>query len=272
MLPPRNIGCLLAVVNNPVGEDWCAMLGKLQRIAIVMAITCLFMGRAAVATELRWDPGVYQSLAPADSSETIEPGTKITLQNWQPYKRFLSYGTQVLYSGRYLWRVGGTPDFTVTVGPTHHVTLPRKFLEDTQKYGGQAKLERVDTGGFTIIGYVAGVPFPSPTDPEMATKVSYNLHYQITPEVSLSSADGFIVDKFLNVGYSQDDLVVFRLSHLSVAGMPINPAYGTGYNYGFRVSLIAPEQARYTTEIGLWPDDPSCRRRCICSCLHCAAR
>jgi hypothetical protein len=130
----------------------------------------------------------------------------------------------------------------------------------------------VDTGGFTIIGYVAGVPFPSPTDPEMATKVSYNLHYQITPEVSLSSADGFIVDKFLNVGYSQDDLVVFRLSHLSVVGMPINPAYGTGYNYGFRVSLIAPEQARYTTEIGLWPDDPSCRRRCICSCLHCAAR
>jgi hypothetical protein len=233
------------------------MLNKLQRIAFVIALTCLLVGRVAVAQELQWDPKVNDSLVPADSSATIPPGTKITLQNWQRYKNFLSCGTQILYSGRYLWHVGGTPDFTVTVGPTRLVTLPRKFLEDNQKYGGQTKLERVDTGGFTIIGYVAGVPFPNPTEPELGAKVAYNLHYPIDPDVSLSSLGTFAVDKFLNVGLAQEDLAVFRLSHLSVAGMPINPAYGTGYNYGFRVLLTAPEEAKYTTQIGLWPDDPS---------------
>ncbi len=234
------------------------MFARLPRIVFALAVAFLLTGNLADARELQWDPSVYELLAPADSSESIAPGTKITLQNWQRYHHFLPYGTQVLFSGRYFWDVGNTPDFTVTVGPTQHVRLPRKFLEDTQKYGGQARLERIDTGGFTITGYVAGVPFPSPTEPELGTKVLYNsVRYPIIPAVAVYSQNGFVVDKFLNVSLDQQGLAVFRLSHSSVAGMPINPPYGIGYTLGYRVFVTAPEQARYLTQLSLWPDDAS---------------
>ena len=58
------------------------------------------------------------------------------------------------YSGRYFWHVGSDPSFTITVGPTQSVKLPKQFRQDTEKYGGQAKLERVDSGGFTMTGTV----------------------------------------------------------------------------------------------------------------------
>jgi hypothetical protein len=59
------------------------MFARLPRIAFALAVTCLLMGRLADAKELQWDPSVYESLAPADSSDTIALGTKITLQNWE---------------------------------------------------------------------------------------------------------------------------------------------------------------------------------------------
>jgi len=232
------------------------MLAKLQFIAFVIAVTGLLIGRMAVAQEVRWDPSVYDALVPADSSDTIEPGTKITLQNWQRYKRFMSYGIQIQYSGRYFWHVGSTPDFTITVGPTRPIRLPKQILLDTEKYAGQAKLEKVDTGGYTLEGFVAGFPFPNPTAPEMATKIVYNARYPAVPAVTLYSQHNYVVDKFLNLSEGENGLAVYRLSHLSVAGMPINPAYGTGYEYGLRIFLTALEQARYLTQITLWPDDP----------------
>ena len=222
-----------------------------------MGITGLLLGRIAIAQEIHWDPAVYDSLVPVDSSDTIEPGTQITLRNWQRYKGFLPYGIQVQYSGRYFWHVGSDPSFTITVGSTQSVKLPKQFRMDTEKYGGQAKLEKVDTGGYTMKGYVAGVPFPNPTEPEVATKILYNARYPATPAVSLSASTNFLVDKFLNVGPTGFEVEYFRLSHLSVAGMPINPPYGTGYQYAVRILQTAPEQAKYLTSLNLWPDDPS---------------
>ncbi len=215
------------------------------------------MGGFAIAKEVRWDPSVYDSLAPAGSLDLIKPGTKITLRNWQQYKPFLPYGIQVQYSGGYFWHVGSDPSFTITVGPTQSVKLPKQFRMDTEKYGGQAKLEKVDTGGYTIKGYVAGVPFPNPAEPEVATKILYNARYPASPAVSLSSSANFLVDRYLNVGPTGFEVEYFRLSHLSVAGMPINPSYGKGYEYALRILQRAPEQAKYLTSLNLWPDDPS---------------
>lgn len=233
------------------------MVAKLGLIFCVIAAGCLLTGVPGVASELQWDSRVYDSLASADSSDTIEPGTKITLQNWERYKRFMAYGMQVQYSDKYFWHIGSTPDFTVTVGPTRHIRLPRQYLEDTQKYGGQARLERVDTGGFTMTGYMAGVPFPNPAEPQLGAKVFYNARYFEIPAVSLTSVDGFTIDKFLNVARNQSSQLIFKLSHLSTAGMPVNPPYGTGYEYSIRIVMTAPEQAKYLSEIILWPDDPS---------------
>jgi hypothetical protein len=193
------------------------MLVKLPCAAFAMGITCLLLGRLAIAQEIHWDPSVYDSLVPAHSSDTIEPGTLITLRNWQRYKGFLPYGIQVQYSGRYFWHVGSDPSFTITVGPTQSVKLPKQFRLDTEKYGGQARLERVDTGGYTMKGYVAGVPFPNPNEPEMATKILYDARYPPSPAVSLSSSNDFLVDRFMNVGPTGFEVAYFRLSHLTAA-------------------------------------------------------
>jgi hypothetical protein len=109
------------------------MLVKLRRTVIGVAIASFLMGGFAIAKEVRWDPSVYDSLAPASSQDLIKPGTKITLRNWQQYKRFLPYGIQVQYSGRYFWHVGSDPTFTITVGPTQTVKLPKQFRMDTEK-------------------------------------------------------------------------------------------------------------------------------------------
>jgi hypothetical protein len=114
-------------------------------------------GMVAAQTRIPFDPDSYTALAPAGSADTIAPGTNITLQNWQQYKRFMSFGLQVLYSGKYRWHVGSGPDYTLTVGPTRPISLTRQFVQDTEKYGHQTQLVKVDTGGYDVRGYLAAI-------------------------------------------------------------------------------------------------------------------
>jgi hypothetical protein len=129
------------------------MLARLECIVFVIVVTLLLQGGVARGAALIRRSIFEDSLVPAYSSATTELGTRITLRNLQRYKGFLPYGIQVQYSGRYFWHVGSDPSFTITVGPTQSVKLPKQFRQDTEKYGGQAKLERVDSGGFTMTGY-----------------------------------------------------------------------------------------------------------------------
>ncbi len=50
---------------------------------ITMAILVCICGPAAA--QINYDVANYKALADADSPETIAPGTRITLQNWQQY-------------------------------------------------------------------------------------------------------------------------------------------------------------------------------------------
>jgi len=217
----------------------------------------LLSGAAAAQTRIPFDPNSYTSLAPADSADTIAPGTKITLQNWRQYRRFMPFGLQVLYSGKYLWHVGSSPDYTLTVGPSRHILLTRQFAQDTEKYGHQTQLVRVNTGGYDVRGYVAGLPFPNPTEPELATKVLYNTRYAYYAEMSISSFTTFIIDRFLNAAAGTGEGTSWRLSHISAPGKPVNPAYAKGYLAAIRSTITSPEEVRYLTTLSLEPDDLS---------------
>ena len=94
------------------------------------------------AAQLVYDVPNYKALADADSAETIPPGTKITLQNWQQYKKFMPIWMQAAYEGRYKWHVGPEPQYTVEVGAAQHYPMVRKYVENTEKYGGQASVYR----------------------------------------------------------------------------------------------------------------------------------
>jgi hypothetical protein len=124
------------------------------------------------AAQLVYDVANYKALADAGSTDTIPPGRKITLDNWQKYKKFMPVWMQAAYSGQYKWHVGEQSEYTVEVGATQHYPMV-KYVENTEKYGGQAKLVRLPTGGMKWEGYVAGLPFPNPTEPDLGAKLAY---------------------------------------------------------------------------------------------------
>lgn len=99
------------------------------------------------AAQMSFDRAAYKALADSSSTATIPPGTKITMANWQQYKQFMPLWMQAAYSGQYHWTVEPKPEYTVEVAPTVHYPLPSKFVENTEKYGGQTKLEQLPDGG-----------------------------------------------------------------------------------------------------------------------------
>jgi hypothetical protein len=226
--------------------------GSASIIALV-----LWLGGLARA-QLSYDVANYKALADADSAETIPPGTKITLQNWRQYKKFMQVWMQAAYEGHYTWHVGSSPDYTVVVGPTQHYPLVRKFVEDTEKYGGQTKLVKTPWGGMKWEGYVAGVPFPNPTEPDLAYKLAYNSWANFRPQMMNFHAYNWLVDRMGNVTNLESDDTFYRLMHLSdPPGGPINLPFANGIYYVSRFLVITPEQSRYTTEMTLRPDDPT---------------
>jgi Protein of unknown function (DUF1329) len=223
-------------------------------IAIVIA-WCLC---GPAAAQFNYDVANYKAMADADSAETIPPGTKITLQNWQQYKKFMPIWVQAAFSGAYTWHVGGSPAYTVVVGPTHHYPLPKQFLEDTEKYGGQAQLVPLPTGGFSWKGYVAGIPFPNAKEPNIGPKMAYNGWDGFQPKMLNFHAYNWLVDRYGNVSKLESDDTFYRTMHLSdPPGGPVNMPFANGINYVTRFQVVLPEQSKYTTEMTLRPDDPT---------------
>lgn len=224
-------------------------------IATVAIVVCLCLPAKAQVT---FDVANYKALADADSPETIPPGTRITLQNWQQYKKFMPIWVQAAFSGAYKWHVGAEPEYTIVVGPTNHYPLPKQFVEDTEKYGGQAQLMPLPTGGFSWKGYMAGIPFPNPTEPNVGVKMAYNGWDTFQPKILNFHAINWIVDTYGNVSNLESDDTFYRTMHLSdPPGGPINLPFANGFNYVTRFLLVIPEQSKYTTEMTLRPDDPT---------------
>lgn len=222
----------------------------------VMALLCVWL-RGTAAAQVKFDPHAYEALADASSAATIPPGTKITVANWKQYKQFMPVALQAEFAGTYFWKIGPGPEYTAEVGPTHHFPMAKKFLEDTEKYGKQAKLVALPDGGYTIDGDVAGLPFPNPDEPERATKIMYNTWLTYYPFILDYWTRSYQIDQYLNVTSTYTRVTYYRLTHLSTPGMPTALSYGKGYLTSFRYFISEPEQTKYTTEVGLQPDDPS---------------
>jgi hypothetical protein len=228
---------------------------------LITAAMVFYLGgvtAAQVESEFNYNVASYKALADADSAETIPPGTKITLQNWRQYRKFMAVSLQAAYSGLYKWHVGAGSEYTVEVAPTQHYPLPRQFADDTEKYGGQTRLVPLPTGGFSWKGYVAGVPFPNPTEPNIGVKLAYNTWAVFLPKMINFHAYNWLVDSYGNVSNLESDDTFYRLMHLSdPPGGPINLPFANGIFYVSRLTEILPEQSKYTTELTLRPDDPT---------------
>ena len=163
--------------------------------AILFAST---MSQVASA-QISYNEGTYASMADASSGASIPPGTNITLQNWQNYKQFMPVSLLAGYSQRYGWKIGSDPKFTIVVGPTIHEAMFRQLRENTEKYAGQAKLQKVSTGGYTLRGYVAGVPFPKPGGELKPYQIFYNVWTYYFPSFTYFDDISCQIDRFRNL-------------------------------------------------------------------------
>ncbi len=225
-------------------------------VAVIVSFALWVAGVAAA--QIKFDPAAYKALADADSAVTIPAGTKITTANWQEYKQFMPLWMQAAYQGAYHWHVeAGKPEYTVDVAAATHYPLPAKFVENTAKHGGQVKLEQMESGGYKWSGYVAGLAFPNPAEPNLGVKILYNSWAGFGPMISHFWAFNWSVDTYGNVSNPRSSDAFYRLSHLSEPGQPLDLSFAKGLFYSSLFIVDLPEQVKYTTELLLQPDDPT---------------
>src|SRR5580700_4019132 len=156
-------------------------LGALLLAALLPSLICAqdapttgdsFLGAAAPE---------FTSEASAD--QTPPAGTRITTENWQQYRQFMSEGVQALFAGKYFWKMPA--DVEIGIGPTQINPPPRNFLDATEKFSGQVKLLDLPNGGLTLQNYQGGFPFPNPADPHKGWKILANLWYRYFPHASV---------------------------------------------------------------------------------------
>lgn len=234
--------------------------GRIRRGIIAAVVTLAAIGALTfvpnASAQDTFDAQAYASLAPAESSAVITPGTKITLANWTRYRRFMPIGMQVLFGGKYAWKIGPEPEYTIEVGPTIPIPLAKKYLADTEKYSAGVRLEKAATGGYTLKNYIAGIPFPNPVEPEMGVKLMYDVWFPYNPFVVEMPLVSITVDQFHNTAETTLDTVIWKLNHISDEGEP-RSMYNSGYSEADRFEVLEPQQQKYTTQLFLQPDDPA---------------
>ncbi len=231
---------------------------RLFGLLVLIALGIWAVWPPAAGAQL-FDRNAYNELVDANSPDTIAPGTRITVHNWTQYRRFMPVWLQLAFSGKMHFHVADTPDYVIEVRPTGNYPMPKKMREDTEKYAGQTKLvPDPSTGGFTWQGYQAGLPFPNPTEPNMAAKIMYNTwagYYQ--PFVLHEFSHNWETDSFGNVTPEDTDDSFYRLMHLSDPPYAMNLPDADGNINANRFIQLTPEQAKYTTALELISDDPS---------------
>src|ERR1700693_2188610 len=81
-------------------------IGVLLPLSLAALALLIFSPRPLSAAQAQsFDPGSYSALANATSTDSIAPGTQITVANGRQYRKLLPVGLQWLYSGKYPWKL-----------------------------------------------------------------------------------------------------------------------------------------------------------------------
>jgi hypothetical protein len=192
----------------------------------------------------------------------VTPGTVITKQNWMQYKDCFSEGVQHFWQGDLFWKM--PDDVQIKVGPQHSWTLPKPFVEATEKYGGQTRLLKQPDGRYELENYVAGVPFPNPSGPDKGTEIMANDTYKeqgylVAVAVELGNQGAFYTkDRFGNYSPEIVDATYRQLAYnwQSDQGVPRVDPLAAGAWYSEWLMVEQPEQSKYTAALTLfWQDN-----------------
>ncbi len=191
----------------------------------------------------------------------VKPGTVITKQNWTQYKDCFSYGVQRFWQGDLFWKM--PDDAEIHVGVQHPWTLPKPYVEATEKYGGQTRLVKQPGGLYKLENYVAGLPFPNPSEPDKGTKIAADVTYKMQGYQWGMFADmgaapiAYTRDRFGNVAATQIDFTYNQTAYNweSDQGIPAVNPQANGSWYTQWLMQQTPEQSKYTTVLTIfWQD------------------
>ena len=215
----------------------------------------MFRGRGVILTILL--ALISFSAARAMARENpVPPGTVITAQNWRQYKALMPDGMQMLFAGTDFWRM--PPDFRMEVGATSLYPLPEAYLANTEKYSHLVQIKDLPGGGYTIVGYVAGLPFPNPAEPLKGYKILVDLWYRYIPYLFCGNDDHrYLVTASGQVNDARWEQVFRRLSHISDIGQPIDDPRAQGIDLSQYAMQLEPEQYKYTEILTLYYVDPA---------------
>jgi hypothetical protein len=129
-----------------------------------MQRTSDFPGKREVASFLFLS---FILVASLPASAQVKPGDFITPANASKVKSLLSPGEY--------WRV--INGMSMKIIPTGRIDWPPPYKEATEKYSSQVRLAK---NQMTMIGYVAGQPFPiiDENDPQAAVKIMWNMDFR----------------------------------------------------------------------------------------------
>ncbi len=195
------------------------------------------------------------------AEDTIPPGTKITMRNWQQYKAFMPDGMVALFSGQYAWKM--PDDVEMDVGPTTIHPLPKPFWDAVEKYSAQTRLVKLPNGAYNIENYVAGVPFPHPEGPDKGTQIADDVTfrpggvlYTGFPDLQGNEESSFCtVDRFGSKACTRVDYDYRQLAYIWFPGLPHMDPHAAGAWYGEWLMVEEPEESKYTADLTLfWQD------------------
>lgn len=184
------------------------------------------------------------------STDSIPPGTIITMRNWQDYRRFMPDGMAAMFEGKYFWKM--PPDVQMEVVPTTIVPLPKNYLAATEKYAGQVKIIELPVGGLALQGYRGGIAFPDPQEPHRGWKVLMNLWYRYTPHL-LVIKHGWTcaVNSSGNSNCETYQVVDRQFSFdTDLSSSPDPPAPEAKYFTDWFM-VLEPEQSRYSASLNI---------------------
>ena len=193
----------------------------------------------------------------AIAGDSISPGAQITLRNWQQYRGFMPDGMIALFAGSYFWTM--PVDLEIDVGPTLIHSLPRGYLDATEKYASQVKLMQLPGGALTIDGYVAGIPFPNPDGANKGWEIFANTWYRYTPYLTVSTSENPVTfctrDRYGSNSCERFISVDRWLSRVTDPAAPL-ASHAVADRDETRFSMVVePEQRKYTSALTVYYSD-----------------
>lgn len=186
-----------------------------------------------------------------DAASPIPPGTAITMQNWQQYRKYMPAGMVAFFEGEYFWKMPA--DVRMVVGPTIIHPLPKGYRDATEKYAGQTKIVRNPDGQTALSGYHGGRPFPNPSAPNRGWKILANMWFRYMPYLLVDTyGTGCLQNSFGSISCSADQIVYRQLNYnTDPPGVPATtPGAGDKF-YTEWVMTVAPEDQKYNASLSI---------------------